>query len=185
MPQERIEELYDTVLDLVREFGYESLTMDTVAARAHMSKATLYRQWEGKAGLVAHALRHGKASAADAVDTGSLRGDLDALIDRFDHVKTEHQTALLRSLIQAAHTHPELLRCLRQSLVEPERDSFGLILRRAVERGEIAADTQAVEYFLHMMIGGVLARELVEERPVDREFLRGYVYAVILPALGA
>ena len=42
---EREAELYRAVLDLLREVGYDALTMDAVAARTKSSKATLYRQW--------------------------------------------------------------------------------------------------------------------------------------------
>lgn len=71
---EREAELYAAVLDLLREVGYDALTMDGVAARTRSSKATLYRQWGGKAELVAKAVRHNKPGASAAeVNTGSLR----------------------------------------------------------------------------------------------------------------
>lgn len=54
---EREAELHGAVLDLLREVGYEALTMDAVAARTKSSKATLYRQWGSKPELVAKALR--------------------------------------------------------------------------------------------------------------------------------
>src|SRR6266542_2223133 len=84
MTPEREDELYEAVLALVRETGYERLTLDAVAARAHVSKATLYRQWSGKATLVAHALKHSRQPIAETVDTGSLRGDFAAIVARFD-----------------------------------------------------------------------------------------------------
>ena len=68
MTPEREGELYEAVLALVRETGYEGLTLDAVAARAHVSKATLYRQWGGKAPLVAHALKRTRPPIAQAVD---------------------------------------------------------------------------------------------------------------------
>ncbi|MEV0844359.1 TetR/AcrR family transcriptional regulator [Streptomyces sp. NPDC049954] len=184
MSAQRADELYEKVLDLVRECGYESLTMDAVAHSAHVSKATLYRQWGGKAGLVARALKHGKPSPSACGDTGSLRGDLEELVDHYEESKTEEQTALLRSLIHVAHTNPEFMRALRDLLIEPEDDVLRLIVRRAVARGEVAADNPAIDYMAHMMIGGVIARELVEDHAVDRVFLRSYVRSVILPALG-
>ena len=55
---ERERELFTAVVDLVREQGYDALTMDAVAARTKSSKATLYRQWESKPKLVASAMRH-------------------------------------------------------------------------------------------------------------------------------
>ena len=51
-------EVLDLALDLLARNGYGNLTMDAVAAAAHTSKATIYRQWGGKAGLVSAALGH-------------------------------------------------------------------------------------------------------------------------------
>src|ERR1700743_1536379 len=69
---EREGELYTAVLDLLREVGYDALTMDAVATRTRSSKATLYRQWGSKPELVVRALRHNKPSRLAEIDTGSL-----------------------------------------------------------------------------------------------------------------
>ena len=73
---EREAELYGAVLDLLREVGYDAVTMDAVAARTRSSKATLYRQWGGKAELVVRAMRSQKPGGIADIDTGTLRGDL-------------------------------------------------------------------------------------------------------------
>src|SRR5215470_866107 len=122
MTPEREGELYEAVLALVREAGYEGLTLDAVAARAHVSKATLYRQWSGKATLVAHALQRTRQPIAQTVDTGSLRGDFAVIVARLDDRRASEDTALMRSLMHAAHTTPELMRALREVLIEPERE---------------------------------------------------------------
>ncbi|MFF9900564.1 TetR/AcrR family transcriptional regulator [Streptomyces longispororuber] len=181
---EREAELYEAVLDLLREVGYESLTMDAVAARTRSSKATLYRQWGGKPELVARALRHNKPVSLADIDTGSLRGDLMEMVALQDDCKMEQDHALMRGLFHAIHENPELHQALRQLLIEPEITGLNALLRRAVERGEVAADNPALEYVVHMMVGGFAARELIEERAVDQAFLTQYIDAVILPALG-
>ena len=62
---------------LVTEIGYERVTLDAIAARAHASKATMYRKWPGKAELIADALRRrADGGVTEPADTGSLRGDL-------------------------------------------------------------------------------------------------------------
>ncbi|MFD7408147.1 TetR/AcrR family transcriptional regulator [Streptomyces sp. NPDC059866] len=181
---ERESELYAAVLDLLREVGYESLTMDGIAARTRCSKATLYRQWTGKPELVAQALRHEKPATLDGIDTGSLRGDLHALVAQIDDRQVEKDTALMRALIHAVHTHPELLQALRDVLIDPELTGFNALLARAVERGEIAADRPATAYVSHMLIGALVARPLLEDKPADAVFLRNYIDAVVVPALG-
>ncbi|AEN10514.1 MULTISPECIES: TetR/AcrR family transcriptional regulator [unclassified Streptomyces] len=181
---ERENELYTAVLDLLGEVGYEALTMDAVAARTRSSKATLYRQWGSKAELVVRALRNNKPVHLAEVDTGSLRGDFQAVLALSDDCQMEKNSALLRGLSHAVHTNPDLFQALRGLLIEPEMTGLAKLLQRAVDRGEVRRDNPALSYVPHMMIGAFAARELVEERPVDRQFLIDYAESVVFPALG-
>ncbi|GAA2949889.1 TetR/AcrR family transcriptional regulator [Streptomyces enissocaesilis] len=181
---EREGELYAAVLDLLREVGYDALTMDAVASRTRSSKATLYRQWGSKPELVARALRHSKPVSTADVDTGTLRGDFHALVERSDDCQLERDSALMRGLAQAVHQNPDLHQALRELLVAPELTGLDGLLRRAVDRGEIPAGTPALRYVPHMILGAFVARELIEDRSPDRAFLADYVDAVVLPALG-
>ncbi|MFF1444658.1 TetR/AcrR family transcriptional regulator [Streptomyces sp. NPDC058295] len=182
---EREAELYRAVLDLLREVGYDALTMDAVATRTRSSKATLYRQWGGKAELVAKAVRHDKPGvSAGGVDTGSLRGDLHALTMRSDDCEMEQNSALMRGLAMAIHGNPDLLRAFKEHLVEPEMAEFRNVLQRAMDRGEIRADNPAIDFVPHMMIGAFAARTMLDEQPPTQAFLLSYIDAVVLPALG-
>jgi AcrR family transcriptional regulator len=181
---EREAELYAAVLDLLREVGYDALTMDAVAARTRSSKATLYRQWGGKAELVAKAIRNNKRGGIVDVDTGSLRGDLRALTMLEDDCDMEQNSALMRGLFMAVHANPELLRTFKEFLVDPEMEDFHRVLRRAVDRGEISADNPAIGYIVHMMLGAFVTRTLLDELPPTQAFLLSYLDAVVLPALG-
>ncbi|GAB1329157.1 TetR/AcrR family transcriptional regulator [Streptomyces sp. NPDC093260] len=182
---EREAELYAAVLDLLREVGYDALTMDAVAARTRSSKATLYRQWGGKAELVVRAVRHDKPSTFDGTDTGSLRGDLHALVAREDDCTMEQNSALMRGLAMAVHNNPDLRQAFREQLIEPETAAFNRLVRRAVDRGEVRADCPALDFVVHMMAGGFVVRALMEDQPPTQDFLRSYIDAVVLPALGA
>ncbi|MFJ4602975.1 TetR/AcrR family transcriptional regulator [Streptomyces griseoluteus] len=181
---ERAAELYEAVLDLLREVGYDALTMDAVAARTRSSKATLYRQWGGKAELVARAIRHSKPGRISDVDTGSLRGDFLALVHREDDCAMEQNTALMRGLAMATHTNPDLLQAFREQVIEPEMTELSQMLSRAVDRGEVAPDSPALPFVVHMMIGAFATRALIDGQPPTQDFLSSYIDAVILPALG-
>ncbi|WHM38315.1 TetR/AcrR family transcriptional regulator [Streptomyces sp. BPTC-684] len=181
---EREAELYESVLDLLREVGYDALTMDAVAARTRSSKATLYRQWGNKPELVARALRHNKPVGLHEIDTGSLRRDFHALVGLEDDCKLEKDSALMRGLMRAVHDNPDLHQALREVLIEPEITGLEQVLRRAVDRGEVRADCPALPYVIHMLVGAFVARQLVEDKPVDKAFLGNYIDAVVLPALG-
>ncbi|EKX68881.1 transcriptional regulator, TetR family [Streptomyces ipomoeae 91-03] len=181
---EREAELYAAVLDLLREVGYDALTMDAVAARTRSSKATLYRQWGGKVELVAKAMRANKPGSIADVDTGSLRGDLHALTSREDDCTIEQNAQLMRGLFMVVHGNPELLAAFREHLVDPEMEEFRRVVQRAVDRGEVHPDNPALGYIVHMMLGAFATRTLLEDRPPTQAYLRSYIDAVVLPALG-
>ncbi|MEV0692475.1 TetR/AcrR family transcriptional regulator [Streptomyces sp. NPDC050388] len=181
---ERVAEIYAAVLDLLREVGYDALTMDAVAARTRSSKATLYRQWGGKAELVVRAMRYQQPGSIGDIDTGSLRGDLHGLIGRENDCVMEQNAALMRALAMAVHTNDDLRRAFRDLFVEPEVDEFRGIVRRAVERGEVRPDNPALDYMVHMLVGAFATRTLIDDRPPTRDFLTSYIDAVVLPALG-
>ncbi|GGV89775.1 TetR family transcriptional regulator [Streptomyces gelaticus] len=181
---ERESELYAAVLDLLREVGYDALTMDAVAARTRSSKATLYRQWGSKPELVVKALRHNKPVTLAEIDTGSLRGDFHAVLSGTDDCQMEKDSALMRGLTHAVHENPDLHQALRELLIEPEMTGLDLMLRRAVDRGEVRPDNPALKYVSHMVVGAFAARQLVEDRTVDQAFLIDYFDSVVLPALG-
>src|SRR5579863_5183615 len=78
----REQAILDAAIDLLAEVGYEAMSIEAVAVRAKSSKATIYRRWPGKAELVADAIRRRtEPTLADLPDTGSLRGDLLALVE--------------------------------------------------------------------------------------------------------
>ncbi|WP_042375007.1 TetR/AcrR family transcriptional regulator [Streptacidiphilus neutrinimicus] len=179
---EREAELYEHVIALVREHGYDSLTMDAVAARAHVSKATLYRQWrEGKPELVASAMRHTKPLPYEGIDTGSLRGDLFALADAGTDL--EDDTVFMSAVMHAVQANEDLGAALRAMLVEPMRRVLEQVIDRAVERGEVRAGAAAGKFLAHALVGALPARKILDDTFADPDYMKAYVDAVVLPAL--
>jgi AcrR family transcriptional regulator len=181
---ERELELYRAVAELLRELGYEALTMDAIAARTKSSKATLYRQWQGKLQLVVAALRATKPFTLDRIDTGSLRGDLYEVAERADSI-AERDLATVRAVAHAAFQNPELAEALHEALHAPELARLAEIVRRAVDRGEVAAGNPAIEFVPYTLFGAALRRELLDRVQPDSAYLRRYLDAVVLPALTA
>lgn len=132
---ERERELYGRTLDLVRDVGYETMTLDAVAAESRCSKATLYRQWGSKPRLVSEALREMRPFSLEDLDTGSLRGDLHALAQRIGEARKDLD--LVRGISLAIRKDAELADAVHEALVQPELDLFEAMLARAAERGEI------------------------------------------------
>ncbi|MET9759066.1 TetR/AcrR family transcriptional regulator [Streptomyces sp. NPDC006372] len=178
---EREREFFDAVLEQLRECGYDSVTMEGIAASTRCSKSTLYRQWKTKPQFVAAALRSHRR--VRRVDTGSLAGDLREAARAAGEL-SGRDTPLLQALAHAATQDPELRCALREALIEPEIAALKEIIRRGVERGEVPADHPALEYIPAQMFGILRIRPVLEGEYADPDYLVRFVDAAVLPALG-
>jgi AcrR family transcriptional regulator len=138
-------ELESAILDagweqLIAE-GYEHFTVDTVAARARTSKPVLYRRWKTREDLLRDTVRHRGAADLPAIpDTGTLRGDLLALLR---HANTDHNpmAALVSSMLgsyfnKTGPTPAEL----RDAFLSQRGSVVEQVVNRAVKRGEVDPD---------------------------------------------
>ncbi|HJO23507.1 MAG: TetR/AcrR family transcriptional regulator [Myxococcota bacterium] len=122
-------------LELLTEEGYDGVRVAQLARRAGVSKATLYRRWPSKAWLVVAALR--STPPLEPVDTGSLREDLEALLNQFLAIFDSTPVAgLLAALAIERCRDPSLARSL-DSFVRERRRPLVEAMQRAVARGEI------------------------------------------------
>jgi AcrR family transcriptional regulator len=129
--------LRESALALLAEVGYDRLTMDAVAARAHAAKTTIYRRWQSKAELVVDALNSLKGDH-DIPDTGSLRHDLHALAA--DIVNAQNPVSSLTvGLVNALVHDAELRRVFQEKFIAPRMAAFRIVFERAVARGEMPA----------------------------------------------
>jgi AcrR family transcriptional regulator len=134
--------ILEAAIDLAAEVGLAELTIDAVAARAGVSKATIYRRWDSKEALMLDALGVTHAIHRESgPDTGSLRGDLQELARRaFDALSDNRIASCLPDILAASRVSPEL-RPLADRLFQEKSESVRQILSKAVARGEIPADT--------------------------------------------
>ncbi|GAA2730367.1 TetR/AcrR family transcriptional regulator [Streptomyces nogalater] len=180
---EREREFFDAVLEQIRECGYDSVTMEGIAASTRCSKSTLYRQWKTKPQFVAAALRASRRVRFAGVDTGSLAEDLRQAA-RAAGDWSGQDTRLLQALGHAVTSDQELARALREALVHPEIAALEEMLARGVARGEVPADHPALEYIPAMMFGVLRVRPVLNGQYADADYLVRFVEAAVLPALG-
>ncbi|MFI6104224.1 TetR/AcrR family transcriptional regulator [Streptomyces sp. NPDC051310] len=180
---EREQELYTAVLDLLREGGYDAVTMEGVAARTKCGKATLYRQWKTKQQLVTAALAKSRRPLFTGIDTGSAAGDLRAAATAAAD-RRGRDTELMEAVGQAYLLHAGLRRALRETVIDPEVAALDAMLRRGIERGEIDAANPAVAFVAPCFLGVLRIERLFEDRFPGDEALPAFVEGVLLPALG-
>jgi AcrR family transcriptional regulator len=128
--------LRDAALELLAEIGYDRLSIDAVAARARASKTTIYRRWSGKAELVADAISSLRKPGA-VPDTGSLRGDLEAMARSSDSPDIRFDAQLVLGLVTALARDPELRQIIREQFLGRGGIRLRQVFERAVARGEI------------------------------------------------
>jgi AcrR family transcriptional regulator len=172
----------DATLALLLEVGYDRMSMDAIAARAHASKATIYRRWPGKQELVLDAVRARGVGLTVAEDTGSLRGDLVATYRSAVHGSAADDADLIAGVLRAMRTAPELADCVRSQVIESKCDVSRIIVARAVARGELPAETDPL--ILHEVASALwFHRVLVVGGPVDDAFIAHVVDDVLMPLL--
>jgi AcrR family transcriptional regulator len=179
---ERRKTICTAVLDLLGEVGYDRMTMDAVAARAHASKATIYRTWPDKPDLVAETLAQRFAESPELPDTGSLRGDLLAMMGVACQVTNSKDGDVVAGVMTAAARDPELNRTLHRYLYETKRAPHATVIDRAVARGELPDGTDP-ELLHEVMVSMVLTRKLLTGEELTEEFGRHVVDDVLLPVL--
>ena len=164
------------------EDGYDRLSMDQIAARAHAGKGALYRRWPSKAALVVDAIVAWRLarSPADIPDTGSLRGDLDASLQEMpDFDESDAMVGVLLGLVTAASRDSDLAAALQAHVLSVPRRAISDVLDRAVRRGEISPNRD-LSLVADMIIGLNLLRVLGGQ-PIDRPFMQQVIDHLVLP----
>jgi AcrR family transcriptional regulator len=178
----RREAICDAVFALLAEVGYDRMTMDLVADRAHASKATIYRAWQDKRDMVVEAILQRFGAAPRVPDTGSLRGDLLAILAEARGVANSIEGDVISGLMTAAGRNPQLSGAMHTCLVESKKIQHRAVIGNAVARGELPADTDPA--LLHEVLQAVVvSRRIWENEPLTDEWARHVADDILLPVL--
>ena len=169
-------EILEAALHLVAEVGIAGLTMDAVARRAGVGKATIYRRWTSKEALMLDAWMSCVRKPV-APDTGTLQGDLEALLGGIDSPLSDRELQrVFPQMIAAAKVNPDVADAYR-AFVEQRRAPMRAVLLRGVERGEIdpALDLEVVQ---DLVIAPLMYRWIVTDAPIDEPMIRQVIATV-------
>ncbi|WP_446215740.1 TetR/AcrR family transcriptional regulator [Micromonospora sp. IBHARD004] len=165
----RTAEILDATLHLLAENGYEGLTIEGVAEHAGVNKTTIYRWWPSKAALVGTALIDAPLLRFAVPDTGSLHGDLVALVRALIELLTEPPSAaLVVPALGAAAQNPELAGYARAFFADRLASELAMFTR-AAERGELATETDPM-LVVDALAGAVWVRVVLRQLPVEDDF---------------
>ena len=164
--------------------GYGALSLEAVAKRAGVGKAALYRRWSCKFDMVVDRVETLGIELAEVPDTGSFEGDTRALMGLFSRILRH---PLVRRVVPDLHAEMlrsrELAKAVRGRLQVVRRQRGEVMIRRAIERGELSADIN-VALLLDALGGLIYWRMIVTGRRSDNRYLDELTRAIVAMARG-
>jgi AcrR family transcriptional regulator len=158
--------------ELLLDRGLPGVSMDAVAERAGVSKATIYRWWPTKETLALDMLYNEWTRVTPQIyESGSLRVDLFSLLSAWSRLASGRPYGrVVAAMLMEGQTDPAFSAEYLRRMVEPRRDQARAIFGAAVERGEIPADTN-IEVAIDLIYGPLYHRLLHGHAPLDDQFV--------------
>jgi AcrR family transcriptional regulator len=168
--------------ELLAEQSLAAMTIEEVASRAGVGKASIYRRWPNKAALALDAFVDDYLAGIPVRDTGTLHGDL--LASARDWIRVVTRTPAgrtLAGLLAEALIDPALAEAWRHVVLHRMRDDRRAIISRAIARGEIPAGVDA-DLILDLFYGALYHRFVNGHLPLSEGFARALATAVAAAA---
>ncbi|MDQ2811368.1 MAG: TetR/AcrR family transcriptional regulator C-terminal ligand-binding domain-containing protein [Actinomycetota bacterium] len=170
---------------LLFEEGIRSVTFDRVASAAGVSKMTVYKWWASPGSLAAEAFFARSEPALAFRDTGDVRADVASQLHAFVRLLTDDGAGrVLRELIGAAQTDPDLSKAVSTGYTAPRRALAVDLFRRARERGQLRSDVD-LSMLVDQLWGACYNRLLIPDEPLNAPYVDALVENVFLGAASA
>jgi AcrR family transcriptional regulator len=152
--------------ELMLHRGFDKMTVDDVAAKAGVGKATVYRRWPSKEDLAVAAMEEIYSAELPDPDTGSIRGDLtESFRNVLNFVNSPEGEAYFRMSMAESIRDPRIAALYRAS-TERAEESAGLMYQRAIARGEVRGDIDIA--VVVQWLGGLLGARAITHRPLPQ-----------------
>jgi AcrR family transcriptional regulator len=159
------------VIEELASAGYARMSIEAVARRAGVGKTAVYRRWPSKLHIVIDVVSAIAVQGMPVPDTGSLLGDVRALIGMIARALRNPLAAqIIPDLLAEAARNPEIARTLEVALRDTQRDIVAVVLRNAAQRGELPDGTDG-ELALDLITGPLYWRLAVIRTPLPKGHL--------------
>ncbi|HET6625487.1 MAG TPA: TetR/AcrR family transcriptional regulator [Nocardioidaceae bacterium] len=152
--------------ELMLHRGFDKMTVDDVAAKAGVGKATVYRRWPSKEELAVAAMAQIYSAELPDPDTGSIHGDL---VENFTNVlafvNSPEGEAYFRMSMAESIRDPRIAALYRASTERAEATAARMY-ERAIERGEVRADIDVS--IVVQWLGGLIGARAITHRPLPQ-----------------
>jgi AcrR family transcriptional regulator len=159
-----------STLKLLQENGFSNFTIEAVADRAAVGKATVYRWWPNKGALIADAFASSVTPNLHFPDTGSIDKDMSQQMRQLAKVFRGPQGRIVSAILGAGQSDPELIEAFRERFLMPRRREAYATLRRAILRGELRRDIDP-DLLLDSLYGPIYMRFLIRHDRLTPHFI--------------
>ena len=165
-------------LDELAEVGYGAFTIESVAARAHAGKSTIYRHWRDKVDLIADAFENAHEHMVPGTATGTAAERITLLVGHVAEVAV-HSTfsRCIPALIEGAQRDPRLREFLHDYSAKRRR-SLAELITEGIASGEFAASIDP-QLAVQAILGAVFYGRLMSAEPFDPARARELVQTVL------
>jgi AcrR family transcriptional regulator len=171
------ERILDAALAMLADAGYAGFRLEALAARAGVAKTTILRRWPSKAAVAAAAVERLALQTVDVPESGTLRGDLHALLTSAVTVFTHGNGGFVPRLMGESGHNPEITDLLR-TVIHTRRLAYRRVLGRAIARHELDPDVDQ-DLVIDLLIGPIWTRLLITRDPITMALVDEIVDALI------
>ncbi|MBI3435960.1 MAG: TetR/AcrR family transcriptional regulator [Proteobacteria bacterium] len=169
--------------ELLEELGFARLSIEGIAARAGVGKATIYRWWTSKGTLAIEAFLEAVTSKIEFPRTASAVADIKTQIPMVARIYRGKVGRIVRELIALSQSDPETRRLYVQGYLEPRRSAAKEVLQRGIDQGELRAGID-LDVVVDALYGPIFHRLLTDHAPVSGAFASTLV-AMVLDSVAA
>ncbi|HEY1731511.1 MAG TPA: TetR/AcrR family transcriptional regulator [Terriglobales bacterium] len=171
-----------STLKLLRRHGFAALSIEAVAADAHVGKATVYRWWPTKGALVVDAFSSSIENELHFPDSGSVREDMRVQMNQYLEVLRSRSGRIIAGVIAAGQSDPSLMEEFRARFLRPRRQEAYRTLQRGIDRKELPRDLD-LDLVLDLLYGGIYMRFLIRHDELNEGYVDEVCRIVLAGAL--
>lgn len=164
--EESEEAILAATIQLLSQKPLRDITMEEIARKAGVGKATIYKWWPSKAYVALDAFLRKMNRMVPIPDTGSVRRDILEQLRSLMVFYKSPAGRILGQFVAESQTDKEFASLFRQRFLKPRRETTGVVLDRGVERGEIDQNLDR-ELVLDMMYGPAIYRMIIGHAPLE------------------
>jgi AcrR family transcriptional regulator len=159
-----------STLKLLEKNGFSELTIESVAARAGVGKATVYRWWPNKAVLIADAFASSTTRKLHFPDTGSVRTDMSQQMRQVIKIFGSRRGRIVSAIVGGGQSDRDLIAAFRERFLWPRRREAYATLQRGILRGELRKDVDK-DLLLDALYGPIYMRFLIRHDKLTPDFV--------------